>query len=177
MELPMLEQLQSLTQRISHADLSVQNIGNCDYVLDAPYARYYRFRFTDGFYEVGSYERHAPDSFSFQTRDETIALYQFTRIIGGLYRSAQSYKQLATPSGWAALQLGWTVERPDKAFRWFDVTEVNDPSMHFSTSEPESHIILTYFMSFSLDSLIDIFLDPSGGELGTDHRHIHALSF
>jgi hypothetical protein len=94
-----------------------------------------------------------------------------------LYRSAQSYKQLATPSGWAALQLGWTVERPDKAFRWFDVTEVNDLSMHFSTSEPESHIILTYFMSLSLDSLIDIFLDPSGGELGTDHRHIHALSF
>ena len=67
----MLEQLQSLRQRISHADLSVQNIGNCDYVLDAPYARYYRFRFADGFYEVGSYERHAPDSFSFQTRDET----------------------------------------------------------------------------------------------------------
>ena len=30
----MLEQLHSLTQRISHADLSVQNIGNCDYVLD-----------------------------------------------------------------------------------------------------------------------------------------------
>ena len=26
-------------------------------------------------------------------------------------------------------------------------------------------------------TLIDIFLDPSGGELGTDHRHIHALSF
>ena len=177
MKLPMLEQLQSLTQRISHENLNVQNIGNCDYVLDAPYARYYRFRFADEFYEVGSYERHAPDSFSFQTRDETIALYQFTRIIGGLYRSAQSYKQLTTPSGWAALQLGWTVERPDKAFRWFDVTEVNDPSMHFSTSEPESHIILTYFMSFSLDSLIDIFLDPSGGELGTDHRHIHALSF
>ena len=95
----MLDQLQFLRQRISHADLSVQNIGNCDYVLDAPYARYYRFRFADGFYEVGSYERHAPDSFSFQTRNETIALYQFTRIIGGLYRSAQSYKQLATPSG------------------------------------------------------------------------------
>ena len=52
----MLEQLQSLAQRISHAALSVQNIGNCDYVLDAPYARYYRFRFADGFYEVGSYE-------------------------------------------------------------------------------------------------------------------------
>ena len=49
MDLPMLEQLQSLTQRISHADLSAQNIGNCDYVLDAPYARYYRFRFADGF--------------------------------------------------------------------------------------------------------------------------------
>ena len=42
---------------------------------------------------------------------------------------------------------------------------------------PESHIILTYYMSFPLDSLIDIFLDPSGGDLGTDHRHIHALSF
>lgn len=62
----MLEQLQSLTQRISHADLSIQNIGNCDYVLDAPYTRYYQFRFADGFYEVGSYERHAPDSFSFR---------------------------------------------------------------------------------------------------------------
>ena len=127
MKLPMLEQLQSLTQRISHADLSVQNIGNCDYVLDAPYARYYRFRFADGFYEVGSYERHAPDSFSFQTRNEAIALYQFTRIIGGLYRTAQSYKQLATPPGWAALQPGWTIERPDKALRSFDVTEDNDP--------------------------------------------------
>ena len=46
----MLEQLHSLTQSISHADLSVQNIGNCDYVLDAPYTRYYRFRFADGFY-------------------------------------------------------------------------------------------------------------------------------
>ena len=159
----MLEQLQSLTQRISHADLSVQNIGNCDYVLDAPYARYYRFRFAD--------------SFSFQTRNEAIALYQFTRIIGGLYRSAQSYKQLATPSGWTALQVGWAVERPEKSLRSFDVTEDNDPSMHFSTSEPESHIILTHFMSFPLDSLIDIFLDPSGGELGTDLRHIHALSF
>ena len=115
MERPMLEQLHSLTQRISHADLSVQNIGNCDYVLDAPYTRYYRFRFADGFYEVGSYERHAPDSFSFRTRNEAIALYQFTRIIGGLYRSAQTYKQLATPPGWAALQHGWTVERPEKS--------------------------------------------------------------
>ena len=173
----MLDQLQFLRQRISHADLSVQNIGNCDYVLDAPYARYYRFRFADGFYEVGSYERHAPDSFSFQTRNETIALYQCTRIIGGLYRSAQSYKQLATPSGWAALQLGWAVERPDKAFRSFNVTADNDPSIQFSTSEPESHTILTYFMSFPLDPLIDIFLDPSGGKVGTHHRHIHTLSF
>lgn len=173
----MLEQLHSLTQRISHESLSVQNIGSCDYVLDAPYAWYYRFRFADGFYEVGSYERHAPESFSFQTPNETIALYQFTRIIGELYRSAQSYKQLATPSDWAALQYGWNVERPDKALRSFDITADNDPSMHFSTSEPESHIILTYFMSFPLDSLINFFLDSSGGELGTDHRHIRALSF
>ena len=34
----MLEQVHSLTQRVSHADLSVQNIGNCDYVLDAPWS-------------------------------------------------------------------------------------------------------------------------------------------